>query len=176
MNSSNHKSVVPPVRRLCLLVTCIVLLALALPAQTFFGSIVGTVSDTSGAIIPGASVTLTSLGTSERRTAETNSSGFYQFLNLVPGRFKVEVEKAGFKHLTRDEVLVETQAAVRIDATMQIGEVGQTVEVTAQTPLLQAENSSIGTEVSQRAVNEMPLNGRNVLNLIELAAGAVPQG
>jgi len=151
-------------------------LAVSLLGQTFFGSIVGTLTDASGSSVPGAVVTLTNTGTSERRTAESDSLGNYQFVNLVPGRYKIEIEKTGFKRITRDDVVVEVQAAVRIDVAMQVGEVGQTVEVMAQTSLLQTESASLGQVVEARKVQEMPLNGRNVLNLVALVPGVVPQG
>src|SRR5256886_1785983 len=145
-------------------------------AQTFYGSIVGTVTDASGAATPGAAVTLVNSGTSERRAAETDTQGNYQFVNLVPGRYRVEILKTGFKRLTRDEIQVEVQAAVRIDATLEVGDVGQVVEVQAETPLLQTETSSLGQVVQSRAVQQMPLNGRNVLNLVALVPGVIPQG
>ena len=106
------------------------------PAQTFYGSIVGAIKDASGATLPEVNVTLTNLGTSERRSMQTDQTGAYQFVNLVPGRYRLEMEKSGFKRITREPILVEVQAAVRIDATMEIGEVTQTVEVVASTPLL----------------------------------------
>src|SRR5258708_6082976 len=148
----------------------------ALPGQTFYGSIVGTVTDATGATAPGSMVTLTNTGTSERRSAATEGQGNYQFVNLVPGRYRIEIQKTGFKRLTRDEVQVEVQSAVRIDATLEVGEVGQVVEVKAETPLLQTETSSLGHVVESRAVQQMPLNGRNVLNLVALVPGVVPQG
>lgn len=145
-------------------------------SQTFYGSIVGTVTDPSGATVPSAVVVLTNIGTAERRNAVTDNDGNYQFVNLVPGRYRVDIERTGFKHLTRDEILVEVQSAVRIDAVMQVGEIGQVVEVQAQTPLLQTESSALGQVVDSRKVQEMPLNGRNVLNLVALVPGVVPQG
>ena len=148
----------------------------ALHAQTFYGSIVGTVTDPSGASVPEATVRLTSLATAEVRSTQTSGDGNYQFVNLVPENYKVDIEKTGFKHLTRDGVQVEVQATLRIDAAMQVGEMAQTLEVTAQTPLIQADQSSLGTVVDQRKVQEMPLNGRNVLNLVTLVPGVVAQG
>lgn len=159
-----------------ILAICIGLFSISSTAQTFYGSIVGTVADPSGAVVPGALVTLTNLGTSERRTSTTDTGGNYQFVNLVPGRYRIDIESSGFKHLTRDEIVVEVQATVRIDAAMQVGDVGQVVEVQAQTPLLQTETSSLGQVVDSRKVQEMPLNGRNVLNLVALVPGVVPQG
>jgi len=122
---------------------CIVwLLAAAVSfGQTFYGSIVGSVTDASSSAMPQAGVTLTNLGTGERRTMQADASGNYQFVNLVPGQYKVEVEKAGFRHFVREPIAVEVQSAVRIDVSMQIGDVNQVVEVAAQTPLLQPENA-----------------------------------
>jgi len=80
--------------------------------QTFFGSIVGTVADPSASAVPQASITLTNLGTAERRTGLSDNSGNYQFINLVPGQYKVEVEMTGFRRLVRDAITVEAQSAV----------------------------------------------------------------
>lgn len=156
---------------------CVLVLTFAAVAagQTFYGSIVGSVADATGAPVPGATTTVISVGTSERRTQTTDASGNYQFVNLVPGRYRVEIERTGFKRLAR-EVTVEVQAAVRVDAALEVGDVSQTVEVTAQTPLLQTENSTLGQVVEARKVLETPLNGRNVLNLVALVPGVVPGG
>jgi Carboxypeptidase regulatory-like domain len=162
--------------RLGFITLSIALTAICLPAQTFYGSIVGTVTDPSGASVPSALVILTNSGTAERRTAQSNADGNYEFVSLVPGHYRVEVEKAGFKHLTRDDVEVQVQATVRVDGSMQVGDVGQTVEVNAQAALLQTETSSLGTVVDERKVQEMPLNGRNVINLVTLVPGVVAQG
>ncbi len=158
--------------------TCLVfLLACAsLFGQTFYGSLVGTVADSSSSAMPQANVTLINLGTGERRTAQTDNSGNYQFVNIVPGQYRVEVENTGFRRFAREPITVEVQSAVRIDVAMQVGDVSQTVEVTGQTPLLQTENASLGQVVEARKVLEMPLNGRNVFSLVALVPGVVPGG
>lgn len=160
------------------LTPCLVWLVAAAPSfgQTFYGSIVGTVSDPSGSSIPQASVTLTNLGTAERRTMHSDDSGNYQFVNLLPGQYKIEVEKTGFRRSAREPITVQVQSAVRIDVSMQVGDVNQVVEVSAQTPLLQTENASLGQVVEARKVLEMPLNGRNVFGLVALVPGVVPGG
>jgi len=160
------------------LALCLVwlLVAAAASGQTFFGSIVGSVTDPTGSAVPQASVSLINQGTSDKRIALSDSSGNYQFLNLVPGQYKIEIEKTGFRRILRDGVTVEVQSAVRIDATLQVGDVSQTVEVTAQTPLLQTENASLGQVVDARKVLEMPLNGRNIFGLVALVPGVVPGG
>ena len=155
----------------------LLLFACALSAQTFYGSIVGTVTDATGASIPGAAVTVTNLGTTETHKMETNAEGLYQFVNLVPGRYRIEAEKAGFKRFSREPITVEVQSTVRIDVNgLETGTLNQTVEVTGETPLLQPETSSLGQVVESRKVNELPLNGRNPLALVGLVPGVVPQG
>ena len=121
-------------------------------------------------------VTLTNLGTNEKRKETTNAGGLYRFVNVVPGQYSVEVKKTGFKRILRSPVTVETQSTSKIDLALQVGELTQTVEVTSQTPLLQPESSSLGQVVDQRKTTELPLNGRNPLNLVALAPSVVPQG
>jgi hypothetical protein len=145
-------------------------------SQTFYGSVVGSISDASGGAMSGTSVILTNTGTAEQRRAQTAPDGAYQFLNLIPGAYKVDVEQAGFRHYTRENIAVEVEAAVRIDVAMQVGDVTQSVEVSTQTALLQTENAALSQVISARSVQELPINGRNVLNLITLAPGVVPQG
>jgi hypothetical protein len=163
-------------RLLLSLASLFLLLPPAVKSQTFYGSVTGTVTDSTGAVVPETNITLTNLGTAEKRTATTDESGLYRFVNIVPGRYKVEAEKIGFKHFLREPVVVEVESAIRIDVGMQVGETSQTVEVTAQTPLLQSESSSLGQVVEARKVTETPLNGRNPLALVALVPGVVPQG
>src|SRR5258707_1929312 len=150
--------------------------ALRLSAQTTYGSVDGAVSDVSGGAIADAQVTLTNLDTAEKRVQQSGTDGLYSFVNLLPGRYRIDVEKTGFKRVTRPEVIVEVSQVVRIDLPLQVGEVTQTVEVTGETPQLQSETSSLGQVVEKRKANELPLNGRKVFNLIHLAPSAVPQG
>ena len=109
------------------------------------------------------------------RTANSNGSGDYQFIDLVPGNYKVDVALAGFKHFTRLNVVVQVQGSTRVDAALQVGDVNQTVEVSSAPPLLETQQATVGQMVTGRAVTELPLNGRNVFNLLELAAGVVPR-
>jgi hypothetical protein len=145
-------------------------------SQTTFGSIVGNITDTTGAAVPATPVVLTNLGTAEKRTESTNADGLYQFVNVLPGQYSIEVKKEGFKRVLRSPIVVQTQTTSKIDVALEIGNVSQTVEVTAQTPLLQPESSSLGQVVDQRKTTELPLNGRNPLNLVSLVPSVVPQG
>jgi len=159
---------------LCLVLACST--SSFLYGQSTFGTITGSVVDSSGAAITDAQVTLTNLGTTEKRVQSSGSDGLFSFVNLIPGQYRIDVEKTGFKHFFRQPVVVEVQQSTRIEVVMQVGEVTQTVEVTAETPLLQAETSSLGQVVEQRKANELPLNGRNIFNLITVSPGAVAQG
>ncbi len=150
--------------------------SLSLHGQSTFGTVDGTVVDSSGASVAGAQVTLTNTGTQEKRTQPTGAEGLYQFVNVVPGQYHLDIEKAGFKHFTRDNVTVQVQQDTHIDATLPVGQVTETVEVTAETPLLQAETSSLGQVIEERKANELPLNGRNIFNLITVSPAAVAQG
>ena len=166
-------------KRLLSLSTFAVAFLLVVPAaysQSTFGSVVGNVFDATGAPVAATEVTLTNLGTSEKRTSTTNNDGLYQFVNVLPGQYTVGVQKTGFKRILRSPVRVETENTAKIDISLQVGELTQTVEVTAQTPLLQPESSSLGQVVDTRKTDELPLNGRNPLNLTALVPSVVPQG
>jgi len=159
-----------------MLVTVSILLASPLHAQTTYGSILGTVTDASGAAVPGATVTVSNLGTSEARKVQSDATGNFSVVNLQPANYKVDVQKANFKRSVRQPVTVAVGATVRIDVSLQVGAITETVEVTSQAPLLQTDTGTLSTEIQGTTVDEMPLNGRNSMNLIALAAGVVPQG
>lgn len=155
-----------------LLLLCPVLLR----AQSTYGSLTGTVTDSSGAAAPGALVTLTNMATSEKQTQPTGDTGLYSFVNLNPGVYQLTVEKAGFKRVERENVVIEVQQTTRVDITLNVGQVSETVTVTSEVPLLQSETSSLGQVVEQRNADELPLNGRNVFSLVEVAPSVVMQG
>jgi len=145
-------------------------------AQSTYGSVTGSVNDNTGAVVTDANVTLTNLGTGEKRTQSSGADGIFTFVNLFPGQYRVDVEKQVFKHFVRNPVTVEVQQDTHIAAALQVGEVSQVVEVTSETPLLQTESASLGQVVDQRKADELPLNGRNIFNLITVSPAAVAQG
>jgi Carboxypeptidase regulatory-like domain len=144
--------------------------------QTFQGTLVGAVTDSSEGVVAGANVTVTNLGTGDVRKMATDPMGRYQFLALPPGNYGLAVEQSGFKRFVRESIVVEVNQAVRIDVPMVVGSTTDSVTVTAQTPLLQTETSSLGQVVAERNLNQLPLNGRNPLALAGLVPGVVPQG
>jgi hypothetical protein len=145
-------------------------------AQSVYGKIAGTVTDASGAAIADATVTLTNLGTSEKHSMQSSASGEYTFVNILPGSYRVEGEKSGFKKFVRGPIIVEIESGLRVDIALQVGAQTETIEVSSAAPLLQPETQSLGQVVEGRLVTESPLNGRNPLALVALVPGVVPQG
>lgn len=136
-------------------------------AQTA-GSITGHVSDPSGASIAGAKVTLTDVSTNASRNATTTASGDYSFPSVPPGNYTVKVEDSGFK-VVQSTVQLQVEQSLRQDFTLEIGQLSQSVEVSAQATLIQSENSTVGTVIENRQIDQLPLNGREYLNLVALA-------
>src|SRR3984885_6969117 len=166
------------ITKLGVLLAAVLILALtpaALWGQNVYGTIAGTVTDASGAVIGDAAVTLTNLDKGEKHSIRTNASGNYTFVNLLPGRYKIEGEKAGFKKFVREPIDVEIEAGLRVDIAVPMGATSETVEVTSETPLLQPETNSLGQVVEGRTVTELPLNGRTPLAMVALVPGIVPQ-
>lgn len=145
-------------------------------AQSTYGSIVGTVTDKSGAVVPGAAVTVTNVGTTEARTVKSDALGNFTVVNLFPEVYKVEAQMTGYKKFDLAGVEVQVGATVRADVALQLGAVTEIIQVTSRAPLLQSDSSSLSTQIEGPTVQEMPLNGRNVMNLLTLAAGVIPQG
>jgi hypothetical protein len=161
---------------LLLSVVLILTSSFSLHGQSTYGTVDGSVTDPSGAALTDAKVTLTNTGTQEKHTQVTGGQGSYQFVNVIPGEYRLDIEKSGFKHFGRTNVTVQVQQDTHIDATLTVGQVSETVEVTSETSLLQAETSSLGTVVEERQATELPLNGRNIFNLITISPAAVAQG
>src|ERR1051326_3350025 len=158
--------------------TAALLLAMCLSAgaQVRFGGVVGTVTDPSGAAVTEATVTLTNLDTNEKRTTTTGPTGNYTFPNVNAGRYRLEIEKAGFNKLVREPLEVQVDVMSRADAALQVGAVTQTVEVTTQAPLLQTDSSSLGQTVEANQIVATPISGRNTNNLLTLVPGVVAGG
>jgi hypothetical protein len=147
-----------------------------LQAQTTFGTIVGLVTDTSQAAVPGAAVTVTNPQTGVSRQATTDEYGNYRVGSLLPGVYTVKVEKAGFQLSQVTGVELRVTEIVTVNVSMKVGEITQTVDVTAAAPLLENSTSTVGTVVDNKSVVELPLNGRSYVDLILLVPGAVPRG
>jgi hypothetical protein len=145
-------------------------------AQTS-GEITGTVSDTTGAVVAEAQVTVTNTATSQVRRVVTNATGNYSVPFLTPGVYQVRAEKTGFKSATRGEVNLQVGDIARVDFTVTVGEVSETIEVQAGAALLTTENAAVGTVIENRRILDLPLNGRNYLQMVALSPNvAAEQG
>ncbi|HEV2198179.1 MAG TPA: TonB-dependent receptor [Bryobacteraceae bacterium] len=153
----------------------VLFLSVSLFAQGNFGRILGTVTDQTGAVLPGATVTVMDVERGLNRTLTTDAAGEYNAPNLIPGNYTVRAEAAGFKRLDRQNVLVEVGKEVRVDLTPQPGEQTQTVTVTEAVPLVDAASATLGGTLNNAAINDMPLNGRNYQNLLGLRPGVFVQ-
>lgn len=146
-------------------------ISLPLSAQTF-GEITGRISDPSGAGIPDAAITLTNTATNAVRRTNTTSDGDYSLPSVPPGIYNIRAEHPGFKVLNQNKVEVQVQQTVRLDYTLEVGQVSEAVEVSANATLLQAENATVGTVIGNQSITELPLNGREYLNLVALTSNA----
>ena len=143
-------------------------------AQSTTADILGSVTDTSGAAIPNAKVTLTNLDTKVTQTAETTGAGDYTFTQLGPGNYSVTVVENGFKTFSVPSIALAVGDRAREDAKLEVGSEAQTVQVTGQTPALQTDSSDVASTVTEQAVQDLPLSGRNYINLAQITPGAGP--
>jgi hypothetical protein len=140
-------------------------------AQTFTASIVGTVRDATGAVVPDAAVVAINTGTNARAEARTDEQGNYTVLSLTPGPYVVEVEAAGFKKMVRSGIVLQVQQQARLDVGLELGAITESISVTAAASQLESTTSVIGKVVENRRINDLPLNSRNVYSLLFLTAG-----
>lgn len=143
-------------------------------AQTITGAVSGTVSDQSGAVLPGAEITLLNIGTNQSRTALTNERGEYNIPTVPIGTYSVTAVMPGFKTQERQRFEVQVDQRVRIDFTLEIGAVSEKVLVTEEAPLVQASSASLGSVVDNRKIAQLPLNSRDFEKLALLVPGATP--
>ena len=161
---------VPMLRCLGVLFSAL-MLSLVCSAQVERATITGALTDKNGAVVPSATVRITEESTNETKTLQTDSAGEYTASNLTPGSYTIEAEKTGFtKHVNKGYVVQVGQTA-RLDIVMDVGSVTQSVEVTGAIPVLQSENAAIGQVIAPAAVEQLPLNGRNMTQLAVIAPG-----
>ena len=141
-------------------------------AQITSGEITGTISDSAGAVIAGATVTATNTATNTTRTATTTSAGVYNLTALPPGVYTVRIEKQGFSAQVRTGIELQVAQVARFDLTLQVGSVSEVIEVQGGAPLIETDNTSLGTVIENKRIIDLPLNGRNYLQLAALTPGA----
>jgi outer membrane receptor protein involved in Fe transport len=165
----------PKLRFLVVGLTASVTLAMALPlaAQVSTGTLVGTVRDQNG-IVPGATVTIREQNRGTSDSVVTDETGSYTAPFLTPGTYAVEVNVSGFKKWVREGVVLQVNQRARVDVTLEVGGIEETTTVTAEAPLLRTDSSEVGTVIEERAIKELPLNGRNFATLVYLTPGITP--
>jgi hypothetical protein len=143
-------------------------------AQVTTADIVGKVTDSTGAVVPGAQVAVTNLGTNIARSVTGNETGDYVVNLLAVGRYSVRIEVPGFKVFTVAELTLVAGDRVRVDARMEVGQTSEAVSITAELPALQTDSSTLGTAITSKLVQDLPLNGRNYVQLAQLVPGVSP--
>jgi hypothetical protein len=157
------------------LVAALMSFAIAAPtaAQVTTGTFVGTVRDPSG-IVPGATVTVREVNRGTSNTYVTDETGGYTAPFLSPGTYAIEVNVPGFRKWVREGVILQVNQRARVDVSLEIGGIQETTNVTAGSPLLRTDSSEVGTVIDERAIKELPLNGRNFATLVYLTPGITP--
>jgi outer membrane receptor protein involved in Fe transport len=143
--------------------------------QTFYGTIVGQVADPSGAAIPNAAITLVEEATGLTQNLKSSPTGDFSVPNLPPGRYKITVQAQGFQKSVLDNIVLETQATRRVNVTMQVGDVSQSVTVNEELPVISTDTTNRGETIVQRQVQDLPLNGRNFTDLALTVPGVYPR-
>jgi outer membrane receptor protein involved in Fe transport len=157
----------------CLVVFAVLALTFSAFAQVQNGQFEGVVTDPTGAAIANAKVTVSNSATGLSLSATTNSSGSYTVKEVPPGVYKLEIEASGFKKLENNAVTANAGTIARVDAKLLLGKASETVEVTGEAAAVNTEDSKLATTVSSAQINNLPLNGRNVFDLMQLGSGAV---
>src|SRR5215472_4620991 len=146
--------------------------AVLVHAQGVTGTFTGTVMDAQGAAVPGADVTIINLGTNDRTVAKTNTEGVYKVLELPVGNYEIEVSSKGFKKIVRSGLKLDVGSIQRGDFKVEIRQTTETVIVEAGAVQVQTEDTHLTSFVGAAQISNLPLNGRNVFDLITLAPGA----
>ncbi len=163
-----------PVSKFFTLVFFLALLATTSAEASITGSISGVVSDSSGAVISGATVTATNTQTGIQATLKTDSKGFYNFPALQIGSYTVEVQQAGFKTANRTDMVVDANSALRADFTLQVGQSVEQITITAEAVHVETESTQMGDVISGKTMTAVPLNGRAYTDLLALQPGVSP--
>ena len=140
-------------------------------AQVTTGSILGTIHDSTGAVVAGATVTVTDTGKGTTSANQTDTDGTYSVPFLNPGTYSVSVEMAGFKRSISNNIVVDIDQKARVDFTLELGGVSETVQVNTAAPLIRLDSSELGDVVGKKQVQNLPLNGRNFASLVYLVPG-----
>jgi hypothetical protein len=171
--ASSRDGTMTAASRLWLATATLVLFSVPALAQSTTGRILGALTDPTGAAVAGATVVVTDVQRGTSRTMATDESGAYAVPDLQPGTYKIHVEARGFKSVERPNVQIEVATDVRADFTLQPGQISETVTITEEVPLLNTTSATLGGTLSNKEINDLPLNGRNYENLLQLRPGVM---
>src|ERR1700728_483168 len=171
--STSCDGVMTATSKVCLATLTFLLFSVAALAQTTAGRVLGTLTDQSGAAVPGATVSITDAQRGIARTVTTDDSGDYAVPDLQPGTYKIHVEAKGFKAAERPNVEIEVASDVRADFALQPGQITEIVTISEEVPLVNTSSSTLGGTLSNKEINDLPLNGRNYENLLQLRPGVM---
>jgi hypothetical protein len=169
----SRSKAMPSVFRFLLATVTLALLSVSASAQSTAGRILGTLTDQSGAAVAGATVVVTDVQRGTARTLTTDESGAYVAAELQPGTYKIHIEAKGFKAVERTNVPIEVATDVRADFTLQPGQVSETITISEEVPLVNTTSATLGGTLSNQEINDLPLNGRNYQNLLQLRPGVM---
>jgi len=150
-------------------------LTISLFAQTPTGTVVGTITDSSGAALPNATVTIRDIGTGTTRTTVSSNVGAYEFTTLHPSNYEITVEATGFRKAIQNNVNVAVGDVIRADIKMQVGATQEIVEVKGEAPLIEPDKSSVSYGVAPVQIQTLPILNRNFINLALITPGSLPQ-
>src|SRR6266567_223454 len=156
-----------------LLSACLAVLLASVPlfSQGNAGRILGSVTDQSGGVMAGAAVTVTDVERGISRPLTTDQAGEYNAPNLIPGTYTVRAQSSGFRTVERQNILLEVGQEIQVDLKLQPGAMAETITVTEAAPMVETTNATLGGTLSNQTINDLPLNGRNYINLLTLRPG-----
>lgn len=157
-------------------VTCLLLTGAVGRGQITTATVTGLIADSSGSVVAGATVTVTDVNTGVVTKTLTNNQGLYRVSGLIPGTYRENIVKQGFKSVVKEGIELHVEDQVELNFSLEVGSVSESVTVEAGQPLIDTQSTSLGETIEGRQVEDAPLNGRNAMNLIALVPGVVPQG
>ena len=172
MKTQKNKSFFGALQSCCLLI--LLAIPYLLPAQAGRGAIGGLIADSSGAIIPGAAVTLRNPATGSELATKATAAGLYSFISLAPGTYEITAKAQGFDTLVRKNILVTLDQTSTVNLTLKVGSVSEVVTVTETTDLIDTSNTTVGQLINAETIDRVPLLTRNVYDLIQLSSGVTP--
>jgi Carboxypeptidase regulatory-like domain len=164
----------PGIRKQVLLVVCMFCFGATLAWASITGSVSGIVTDSTGSVVPGATVTAMNVQTGIRRVLKTDQQGFYSFPDLAVGTYDLQVEQKGFKTFQKQGIVIDANSAIRVDIRLEVGTVAERVTVSTNSVEVETQNTQMGEVISGTRMTSVPLNGRDFTDLLDLQPGVVP--